>query len=217
MPASGSPDGQAFREIDMANARVLIVEDEAIVAADLGAKLKRLGYTVVGTASRGELAIQLAAAERPNLVLMDILLAGDMDGIEAADRIRQQYQIPIVFLTAHSDSDTLARAKVTAPFGYLLKPFNERELETHIEMALYRYQIEQALRENEGRLRLAIDATHMGLWDWDIVNNRATWGGHYGDLFGLEADQFEGSYEELLRLVHDEDQATVRQAMDRAL
>ena len=201
----------------MANAKVLIVEDEAIVAADLRAKLKRLGYTVVGTASQGESAIQLAAAERPNLVLMDILLAGDMDGIEAADRIRKQYHIPIVFLTAHSDSDTLARAKVTAPFGYLLKPFNERELETHIEMALYRYQIEQALRENEGRLRLAIDATHMGLWDWDIVNNRATWGGHYGDLFGLQTDQFEGSYEELLRLVHDEDQATVRQAMDRAL
>src|SRR5215210_577043 len=201
----------------MANARILIVEDEAIVAADLRAKLNRLGYTVVGTASRGELAIELAGSERPNLVLMDILLAGEMDGIEAADRIRQECHIPIVFLTAHSDSETLSRAKVTAPFGYLLKPFNERELETHIEMALYRYQIEQALRENEGRLRLAIDATHMGVWDWDIVRNRATWGGHYGDLFGLKSDQFQGTYEELLTLVHVDDQETVRLAMNRAL
>jgi len=201
----------------MANARILIVEDETIVAADLRAKLTRLGYTVVGTASRGELAIQLAGSERPNLVLMDILLAGDMDGIEAADRIRQQFHIPIVFLTAHSDSETLSRAKVTAPFGYLLKPFNERELETHIEMALYRYQLEQALGENEGRLRLAIDATHMGLWDWDIVQNRATWGGHYGDLFGLKSDEFQGTYEELLTLVQEDDQETVRVAMDRAL
>lgn len=201
----------------MANARILIVEDEAIVAADLNAKLNRLGYAVAGTVSKGELAVKMASAERPNLVLMDILLAGDMDGIEAADHIRQECDIPIVFLTAHSDSETLARAKVTAPFGYLLKPFNERELETHIEMALYRYKIEQTLRENEGRLRLAIDATHMGLWDWDIVLDRATWAGHYGDLFGLPPEQFQGTFQELIELVHEEDRESVRVAMDRAL
>lgn len=201
----------------MANAKILIVEDEAIVAADLRSKLSRLGYTVVGTASEGELAVKMACAERPNLVLMDILLAGQMDGIEAADRISRECHIPIVFLTAHSDSETLSRAKVTAPFGYLLKPFNERELETHIEMALYRYQIEQTLRESEGRLRLAIDATHMGLWDWDILADRATWAGHYGDLFGLKPGQFEGTYRELLALVLEQDQEIVRVAMERAL
>ena len=201
----------------MASAKILIVEDEAIVAADLMAKLKQFGYDVIGPASRGEQAIDLANTQRPNLVLMDISLGGDMDGIKAADRIRQECPTPIVFLTAHSDSETLTRAKVTAPFGYLLKPFNERELQTHIEMALYRHQIEETLRENEGRLRLAIDATHVGLCDWDIVNERATWAGHCGDLFGLRPDAFKGTFDDLLALVHKDDRETVNTAMRRAL
>lgn len=201
----------------MPNSRILIVEDEAIVAADLKAKLKSLGYEVVGIASRGEQAVALAEAARPHLILMDILLAGDMDGIEAAGLIQQSCSLPVIFLTAHSDSETLVRAKRTAPFGYLLKPFNERELETHIEMALYRHQIEGALRENEGRLRLAIDATHLALWDWDIVQDRATWAGHYGDLFGLPEEQFKGTYQELLDLVHEDDREPVRETMERAL
>jgi PAS domain S-box-containing protein len=201
----------------MPNSRILIVEDEAIVAADLKAKLKALGYEVVGVASRGEQAVALAEAARPHLILMDILLAGDMDGIEAAGLIQQSCSLPVIFLTAHSDSETLTRAKRTAPFGYLLKPFNERELETHIEMALYRHQIEGALRENEGRLRLAIDATHLALWDWDIVQDRATWAGHYGDLFGLPEEQFKGTYQELLDLAHEDDREPVRETMERAL
>lgn len=201
----------------MARARILVVEDEAIVAADVTSKLTHLGYDVVGTASRGEQAVTMANTLRPNLVLMDILLSGDMDGVEAADRIRQECPAPIVFLTAHSDSETLARAKVTAPFGYLLKPFSERELETHIEMALYRFQIESALRENEGRLRLAIDATRMGVWDWDIANDRATWAGHHSDLFGLQPDAFNGSTFEFLALLHEEDRETVHAAIQRAV
>lgn len=201
----------------MPNSRILIVEDEAIVAADLKAKLKALDYEVVGVASRGEQAVALAETARPHLILMDILLAGDMDGIEAAGLIQQSYSLPVIFLTAHSDSETLARAKRTAPFGYLLKPFNERELETHIEMALYRHQIEGALRENEGRLRLAIDATHLALWDWDIVQDRATWAGHYGELFGLPEEQFKGTYQELVDLVHEDDRKPVRETMERAL
>ena len=115
----------------MASAKILIVEDEAIVAADLTTKLKQFGYNVIGIASHGEQAVTIACSQRPNLVLMDISLGGDMDGIKAADRIRQEYPIPIVFLTAHSDSETLTRAKVTAPFGYLLKPFNERDSNSH--------------------------------------------------------------------------------------
>ncbi len=201
----------------MASAKILIVEDEAIVAADLTAKLTHLGHVVIGATSRGEQAVTIASAERPTLVLMDILLAGEMDGIATADRIRQTCNVPIIFLTAHSDSETLTRAKVTSPFGYLLKPFNERELETHIEMALYRYRVEEALREKEERLRLAIDAAHMALWDWNIVSDRATWAGHYGELFGRNPDAFKDTYEDLLALVHEDDRETVRKAMQRAL
>jgi PAS domain S-box-containing protein len=197
--------------------KVLVIEDETIVAADLKDKLGHLGYGVIGTARTGEEAVRIATGERPTLVLMDIVLAGEMDGIEAADRIRRICNIPIIFLTAHSDSETLARARATGPFGYLLKPFNERELETHIEMALYRYNIEEKLREKEERLRLAIDATRMALWDWNVVSNQATWAGHYGELFGRNPDAFQDTYEGFLALVHEHDRDQVGIAMQRAL
>ena len=148
---------------------------------------------------------------------MDIVLAGEMDGIEAADRICQIYNVPIIFLTAHSDSETLARAKATGPFGYLLKPFSERELETHIEMAVYRYRVEERLREKEERLRFAIDAAQMALWDWNVQSEQATWAGHYGELFGQNTDAFGDTYGAFLALVHEEDRERVGIVMQRAL
>ena len=140
----------------MADATILIVEDEAIVAADLVARLGRLGYTVSGSAACGEDAIALACAQRPQLVLMDIRLAGEMDGVEAAERIRRECDVPVIYLTAHSDQATLERAKRTEPFGYILKPFEKLELETHIEMALYKHQTERKLRESEEWLRVTL-------------------------------------------------------------
>jgi len=130
---------------------VLIVEDEAIVAEDLGGKLRRLGYTVAGTTDLGERALALTKELRPNLVLMDIRLAGAMDGVQAADIIRQECDVPVVFLTASSDRTTLNRAKRTDPFGYLLKPFEERDLHTQIEMAIHKHQSERRLREAHER------------------------------------------------------------------
>lgn len=130
--------------------RILVVEDESIVALDLRSSLEHLGYDVAGTAATGEDALRLAELERPDLVLMDIRLRGELDGTQAADEIRRVLQIPVVFLTAYSDQATLERAQVTEPFGYLLKPFAERELQVTIQMALYRYR---AQREHEELLR----------------------------------------------------------------
>jgi AmiR/NasT family two-component response regulator len=127
----------------MTRGSVLLVEDEAIVAADLANKLGRLGYDVVGTAARGEDAIALAFARRPDMVLMDIHLQGRMDGVDAAARIRRECNVPVIYLTAHSDTTTLARAQATECYGYILKPFEERELETAIEMARYKHTAEQ--------------------------------------------------------------------------
>ena len=127
-------------------ARILLVEDEAIVARDLLQQLTELGYRSAGHATRGEDAIALAGQTRPDLVLMDIQLAGEMDGISAAQEIRERYGLPVVFLTAFAADDTLARAKLTEPFGYILKPFSERELRTVLEMALYKHQAEARLR-----------------------------------------------------------------------
>ena len=130
-------------------ARVLVVEDEAIVAMDISASLRVLGYEVEGPASTGEEAIALALRTRPDLVLMDIMLRGGMDGVEAARRIREATGAPIVYLTAYADEGTLRRAKEAEPLGYLLKPFEERELRTTIETALYKHRTEVRLRESE--------------------------------------------------------------------
>lgn len=125
--------------------RILIVEDEAIVARDIEQQLVALGYQAVGRASRGEEAIRLAGDLRPDLVLMDIQLASVMDGIAAAQAIRTQFALPVVFLTAFDADQILARAKLTEPFGYILKPFSERELRNVLAMALYKHQAEAKL------------------------------------------------------------------------
>lgn len=133
----------------MDNKRILIVEDESIVAENLKERIEKLGYQVIDIISTGEEAIKVAVEQSPDLVLMDIMLAGKMDGVEAAGKIHSQVDIPIVYLTAYSDPGTLQRAKITQPFGYLIKPFKERELHTTIEIALYKHQLEHQLKENE--------------------------------------------------------------------
>jgi signal transduction histidine kinase len=138
----------------MTKTKVLVVEDEAIVAADLANKLEQMGYRVIGSAASGEEAIAMAGEQRPDMVLMDIRLSGALDGIDTAERMRRAHVIPVVYLTAHSDADTLARALGTEPFGYILKPFVDRELKTQIEIGLYKHRSELALRQNEERLRL---------------------------------------------------------------
>jgi PAS domain S-box-containing protein len=142
----------------MSKTTVLIVEDEAIIAADLAGKLEQLGYEIIGTAAEGEEAIMLACRFRPQVILMDIWLKGPMDGIEAAAAIRRQLDAPVIYLTAHSDTATLARAKLTDPFGYILKPFEERELTTQLEMALYKHQVERQLRQQREWLRVTLNS-----------------------------------------------------------
>jgi PAS domain S-box-containing protein len=129
--------------------RIVLVEDENIVAMEIKDLLQGLGYVVCAEASSGEEAIRKAAETNPDLVLMDIRLKGNVDGIEAAQRIRTRFEIPVVYLTAYTDEVTLQRAKLTEPFGYLVKPFEERELHTVIEMALYKHRMESRLKERE--------------------------------------------------------------------
>jgi signal transduction histidine kinase/CheY-like chemotaxis protein len=130
----------------MPDTRLLIVEDESIVAKDIQRRLKNLGYTVAGIATAGDTAIQQAEALKPDLVLMDIMLKGNMDGVDTAQQIRARLGIPVVYLTAHSDEGTLQRAKLTGPFGYVLKPFEERDLHTTIEIALYQHATEKEIK-----------------------------------------------------------------------
>ena len=133
----------------MANAKILVVEDEGIVAADIQSTLKSLGYDVPAIAFSGEEAIKKVEEIQPDLVLMDIVLRGDMDGIQAAEEIHNRFNIPVVYLTAYADDKILQRAKITEPFGYILKPFEERELHINIEIALCKHKVEKALKESE--------------------------------------------------------------------
>jgi PAS domain S-box-containing protein len=133
----------------MTSPRVLIVEDEYIVTMDLQRRLPGLGYVIAGCTDHGEEAVRLTGELQPNLVLMDIRLKGEMDGVTAAEQIRTRFQLPVVYLTAYADEPTLSRARVTEPFGYILKPFDERDLRTVIEMALYKHQVERKLLASE--------------------------------------------------------------------
>lgn len=147
----------------MPDKRIFIVEDEGIIAADLADRLKSLGYQVAGTAASGEEALIRIHATKPDLVLMDIILRGALNGIEVADRVRQEQELPVVFLTSHADTSTLSRACRAEPMGYLLKPFEERELRVTIELALYRHQSERKLHNMERRLATMLKSIGDGV------------------------------------------------------
>ena len=173
--------------------RILIVEDENIVAMDLGKRLKRLGYEVPATASSGEQAIQSAGEHRPDLVLMDIVLKGEMDGIQAAEEIHARYDIPVVFLTAYADDKTLQRAKLTGPLGYIVKPFKEGELHAVIQAGLYRHDVERRLEESEERYRTLFDNVNDAIFILDL-------NGRFLDVNRTACERLGYSREELLQM-----------------
>jgi two-component system, sensor histidine kinase and response regulator len=137
-------------------ARVLVVEDDGVLALDLAETLDDLGYTVAGTAKRGEEAIELARRLHPQLILMDVGLAGDIDGIAAAEAIRDEHDVPVVFLTAHADDDTLHRATRSDASAFVVKPFKAPDLRCVIEIALHKHATDVRLRENERSLELTL-------------------------------------------------------------
>ena len=147
----------------MASPQIMIVEDEDIIAMDLENKLKGMGYAVAALATSGQEAIRKAAATQPDLVLMDIRLKGAMDGVTAAHQIRSLYDIPVIYLTAHADDYTLHRAKKTEPVGYILKPFEDKELHASIELALHNHRVEGQLRKTERWLATTLKSIGEGV------------------------------------------------------
>ncbi len=147
----------------MSEKRILIIEDDHVIGMEIKDRLETLGYNVLTRLSYGEDAIEQAGDLHPDLILMDIQLAGEIDGIQAADKIRDLYDIPVVYLTAYADDNTLDRAKITEPFGYVLKPFEERELVSTIEMGLYKHSIEQKLKDSERWLSTTLKSIGDGV------------------------------------------------------
>jgi len=144
-------------EDNMLQKKIMLVEDEMIVAVGMQRRLEKMGYVVLDIVDNGEEAVRKAGELKPDLILMDIVLKGEMDGIEAAQQIHELYDIPIIYLTAYSDEETLERAKITEPFGYVLKPFEDREVQSVIEMALYKHETERKLKESEEKYRRLIE------------------------------------------------------------
>jgi PAS domain S-box-containing protein len=152
----------------MKSIRILVVEDEAIIAEDLRGILKGLGYEVVAVVPTGQLAVKMALELKPDLILMDIMLQGDLDGIQAAQIINSVNDIPIVFCTAYADDKTLKRAQVTEPYGYILKPFEERELTTNIQIAVYKHKTEKEIKERERWLSTTLRSIGDAIVSTDI-------------------------------------------------
>ncbi len=202
----------------MTPARLLVVEDERITAEDLRDILNNLGYSVTAIVSSGSDAIQQAEQSRPDLVLMDIRIKGDMDGVEAARIIRERFNIPAVYLTAHADPGTLQRAREAEPLGYIVKPFQEPELQASIEMALHKHKVDQRAREREQRLSATLGAIGEGVISINangqitLLNPAAeAWTGW------KQSDALGAGIEEVFRLVSGRDRAPVANPGRRAL
>ena len=145
----------------MSKIKILIVEDESIVAKDIHFSLNKLGYSICGIASSGDKALELAQREQPDMVLMDIMLKGDKNGIDTAVEIKEKLAIPVIFLTAYADEATLEKAKIAEPYGYIIKPFKEVDLQTTIEVAVYKHGKEQLIRRERDFLYSIVESKEV--------------------------------------------------------
>jgi len=193
----------------MGKAQILVVEDNEIVAKDIQNSLKNLGFDVCASVPSGEEALEEAEGQKPDLVLMDIMLKGEMNGTEAAEQIRSRFDIPVVYLTAYADEEVLERAKETEPFGYIIKPFEERELNIAIELALYKHKMERKLKESEERFRTVADFTYD--WEYWIAPD-----GQYiyvspscERITGYSPEEFMNAPGLFEKIVHPDDHSTV--------
>ncbi|MGH8056619.1 MAG: ATP-binding protein [Candidatus Entotheonellia bacterium] len=202
----------------MSQAQILVVEDESIVASDIRRRLTNLGYAVVGMAASAQEAIEKAAENHPDLVLMDIVLKGPTDGVEAAEYIRAHLDIPIVYLTAYADDRTLQRAKITEPFGYILKPFEERDLHISIQMALYKHQMEQKVQASEEWLAATLQSIGDAVMTTDRQGAITLMNPVAEALTGWTQEEALGNpWGDVFRIINEETRATPESPVQRAL
>ena len=197
--------------------RVLIVENELVVGLDLQARLTELGYAFAGHAATGAAAVTLAERQEPDLILMDVQLAGDMDGIAAAREIRRHRDVPVLFLTAYGDPDTLQRAQAAEPYGFLLKPVSDQDLRAAIETALARHHAEQRIHQSESRLQRSVKAGKVGLWDWDLATNQVYYSPEWKRQIGYEDHEIGEDYDAWQSRVHPEDLDLARERIRHSL
>lgn len=188
----------------MSGTRVLVVEDDRLIAAGIAKRLRVLGYAVVGQASSGDEGVSAARALRPDLVLMDIHLGRGIDGVEAARRLREELDVPVVFLTAHSDESTLQRAKLSGPHGYVLKPYEDRDLQTAIEVAVQRHGMDRRVRESEEWLTATLRSIGDGVIATDATGQVRFMNPLAEQLTGWSQEEAAGRHvESIFHIVHE--------------
>ncbi len=151
----------------MSGEKILITEDERITALDLKMTLEKLGYLVVGSVASGEESIEFARRLKPDLVLMDIHLKTAMMGTEAAQLISKELDIPVIFLSAYSDRSVIREAGQSTPYGYLIKPYDAREIDASIQVALAKHEVDDEIKKSDMKLKLALEAANMSAWEWE--------------------------------------------------
>jgi PAS domain S-box len=175
----------------LAKEKILLVEDDGIEAMDIKRTLESFGYDVPHVASSGDEAIKEALEIHPDLILMDIVLKGEMNGIDAASEIKELL-IPLIYLTAHSEDSTVQRAKLTEPYGYIIKPYESTELKYAIELALYKSKMEKKLRESERRYRFIVEAANEGIWSMDADFNTTYVNQKMAEMLGYNTKEMMG-------------------------
>lgn len=196
---------------------LMLVEDERVIAFDLKNQLQSFGYKVGAVLASGEQAVRRVGEVAPDLVLMDIHLEGPIDGIDAALQIQSQHRVPVVFLTAYAEDDTLRRALDCRPFGYLVKPCEARELHATIQMALARREVEVLVERSEQLFKQALDAASLGVIEWQGDSMQLHGDGHLRSLFGDRPVPLDESWNLFLSRVDARDRERVSAALNAAI
>ncbi|MFC1833238.1 PAS domain S-box protein [Thermodesulfobacteriota bacterium] len=197
--------------------RILIVENEIMLVKDLAQSLKNLGYEVVGRVASAEEAFRIVEESMPDLILMDIKLDGEIDGIEAAEQIRSRFDIPVVYLTGFAEKDAMERAKKSEPCGYLSKPVGLLELKSTIETAQYKHEADKRVKESEERLTLALEGADLGTWDWNVKTGEQIFDRRWAEMLGYSLEEITPHVVSWEGLIHPEDMQTAWAAMNEHL
>ncbi len=197
----------------MSKERIFIAEGDSRAAQEIAASLEGLDYLVAGQADRGEIAVQMVEELRPDLVLMDVHLKGQRNGIETANHIHSKLDIPVIFIGTHADTLTLRTAMLAQAYGLLLKPFEAQELKSTITLALYKHGMTRKLRESEERYALALRAANDGIWDWNLRTSEIYYSARWKEMLGYKEDEIGSDPNEWFKLVHPDDQKQVQAAL----
>ncbi|MFZ6656883.1 two-component system response regulator [Undibacterium sp. TJN19] len=192
---------------------ILIVEDEPVVALDLQQTLEEMGHAVCGIRSNFSKAIAAVQQLTPTLVLMDIHLDGKEDGIDACQEIYQRWKLPVIFLTAYADDQTVLRAAASKPFGYVMKPFGAKELSAVIQVARSRHDAETSLAKSEERLSIVLEAADLGIWEWESQLDSVKGDQRFHRMWGSASSPFQASLHAMLGRIHPDDRALVEKAL----